>query len=68
MRLRAKTIDSVLAVAKGVVSDLQELAVAHNNKVCDIHDEIEHMTGVMNMHSDEAERAAKLATKWSELV
>ena len=63
-----KTIDSVLAVAQGVVSDLQQLQLEHVSTFQKIQDERAAMKEVADKHWAESVRAQELATKWAELV
>lgn len=68
MRLRKRTIDSVLAVAQKVVKDLNELATQHSEKATEIRNDISDLELDLAVEHEEAERATVLAKKWSELV
>jgi hypothetical protein len=68
MFTRKKTIDSVLAVARTVVADLDTLALEHKEIASSHADEILHLQNQVDEHVVEAERATTLAKKWSELV
>ena len=63
-----KTIDSVLAVAKSVVEDLNTLCAEHQAAAARIDEERTRTKIKADEHSAESVRAARLADKWGELV
>lgn len=63
-----RTIESVLATAKKVVTDLNEISKEHATAATRIETEVKSMTAKMDDHTMESVRAAELAAKWADLV
>ena len=65
---KKKTIDGVLAVARGVVTDLRDLQQEHDARCAELNDEITALMAERTEQADEADRAGNLADKWEDLV
>lgn len=65
---KKKTIDSVLAVAQKVVTDLQSLAIEHQLEADRLNEEASALAVQADDNRVDSERAIALADKWAELV